>query len=252
MRGLGRYFELNVQCRGQPDPATGLLINIKHIDEAVRRHVLAYLQQVIDGRAGPQVAMGTVMQQIVHQLADPLKSTVEQVELALSRFHSLTIRSEQMERVTLRQQFEFSAAHRLHVNRLSPDENRRIFGKCNNPSGHGHNYRLDVAVEVPIDPQGHVVTVDQIDELVNRQVIQKLDHKHLNVDVAQFAQVNPSVENIAKVVYGMLLEPVEQMGARLQEVSVWETSKTVCTYRGPGGNRQAADTIGACKTPARR
>lgn len=146
-----------------------------------------------------------------------------------------------MDHVLIRQRYEFSAAHRLHVSSLSDDENRKVFGKCNNPAGHGHNYQIEVAVCLSIDPTGHTAPVEEIDAIVNRHAIELLDHKHLNRDVPQFAQLNPSVENISKVIWDMLADKfaVLGLGAMLEEISVWETSKTVCTYRGPGGSKPA-------------
>src|SRR5439155_1357341 len=113
----------------------------------------------------------------------------------------------------------------------SEQKNREIFGKCNNPSGHGHNYRLEVAVTAPIGPEGQVIEVERLDRLVEDAVVQKLDHKHLNVDVPEFAKLNPTVENIAAVIHGWLKPRAGEIGVKLHEVSLWETEKTVCTYR---------------------
>ena len=137
-----------------------------------------------------------------------------------------------MEHVVITQHYEFAAAHRLHVNRLSDEENRRLFGKCNRPSGHGHNYRLEVALRIPIRDDGHILTPAKLDELVDEAAIRKLDHKNLNLDVPEFQNLNTSIENIAKVIYELIANDVGSLGAELESVSVWETSKTVCTYRG--------------------
>lgn len=235
MRGLGRYYQLDVRCRGEADAVTGYFINITHIDAAVRSRVLPYLVSLLgDERGTAETALGAVMRRMLVLLQPPLNQTIERLRFDLTPFYCLEIRSDDMDHVTVRQQFDFSAAHRLHVESLSPDENRRVFGKCNNPSGHGHNYRLEVAVRAPIDAEGRVLDVETLDRLVDRVVIEKLDHKHLNLDVPEFRTLNPSVENIAKVIHGLLLEPVRQLGVELDEVSVWETTKTVCTYRGAG------------------
>jgi 6-pyruvoyltetrahydropterin/6-carboxytetrahydropterin synthase len=172
------------------------------------------------------------MRQLVRRLAPALRHSIASLTLELTPFYSLTLRSGDMNRVTVRQQFDFSAAHRLHVPTLSDEENRALFGKCNNPAGHGHNYRLEVAVGAPIADDGSVLPVEAIDQLVDETVIRHLDHKHLNLDVPQFAQLNPSIENIARVIYDMLRDAVGQLHVTLEEVSVWETEKTVCTYRG--------------------
>jgi 6-pyruvoyltetrahydropterin/6-carboxytetrahydropterin synthase len=233
MRGLGRYYELRVRCRGEADAGTGYFINIKHIDAAVRSQVLPYLQSVLDEGAGAATPLGRVMKAIFDRLHTALAGRVVEARLQLTPYHALSLEAHAMDSVIVRQQFEFSAAHRLHAPHLSDKENRDIFGKCNNPSGHGHNYRLEVAVRCPIDIRGHVRPAEELDALVDDVVIQKLDHKHLNIDVPQFAQLNPSVENIAHVIYHLLHEAVRRIGVSLVEVTVWETGKTMCTYAGP-------------------
>lgn len=234
MRGLGRYYELEACYAGQVDPITGYSLDIKRIDRAVQERVLPYLEGLLaaGSDAGASAPMGQVMRRIGALLQEALGGAVAEVRLALTPFYSLQWRSRDMDRVIVRQQYEFAAAHRLHAAELNDQENRRVFGKCNNPSGHGHNYRVEVAVRVPIDPAGGVTPVEELDAVVDSQVIQKLDHKHLNLDVPQFARLNPSVENITREVYRMLAPAIRKMGAELEEISVWETSKTVCTYRG--------------------
>ena len=238
MRGLGRYYEFVVTCRGEADPVTGYFINIKHIDTAVREEVLGHLESVLaePGNDPAAVSMGDLMQDLIDRLQPALDHSVVSLRLSLTPYFSIEIRSDTMDHVTVRQQFEFSAAHRLHVPNMSDEENQAIFGKCNNPAGHGHNYRLEVAVRCPIAPNGQAITCEEFDEVVDREAIQTLDHKHLNTDVPEFAELNPSVENIAKVIWEMLAKPVQHMGAmegaELEEIRVWETGKTVCSYRG--------------------
>lgn len=236
MRGLGRYYQLHVQCDGEPDPTTGYFISIKLIDRAVSTAVIPYLQQVTQNAdSTAAIPMGQLMCQILGRLQDPLDQTVTQIRLDLTPYYSLTVRSRDMDHVLIRQQYEFAAAHRLHTDQLSEQENQRVFGKCNNPSGHGHNYRLEVVIKAPIHPDGHAAPVEAIDAMIDEAVIQKLDHKHLNLDVPEFEHLNPSVEHIAMVIYGMIVEQIGRLGpnVELEEVSVWETDKTVCTYRGP-------------------
>ncbi len=238
MRGLGRYYELDVTCRGNEDARTGYFINIKLIDRAVHDHALPVLRQWLAKTPDTsRVPMGGLMRGMLDAMQSALSGTVAQVQLQLTPTYRLALRSLDMDHVLIRQRYEFSAAHRLHVPELSDQENIDVFGKCNNPAGHGHNYRLEVAVRLPINPDGQTAPAQQIDALVNRHAIERLDHKHLNTDVPEFAQLNPSVENIVKTIWDMLAERFDDLaqGAALEELSVWETSKTVCTYRGPGG-----------------
>ena len=179
--------------------------------------------------------LGALLREMLEAVQPPLGGSVIRITLRLTPFLNLSLEAEHMKRAILRHRYEFSAAHRLHVASLSDEENREVFGKCNNLAGHGHNYGLEVAVRVPITDQGHTLAVEHLDRCVHEHAIDRLDHKHLNRDVPQFQTMNPSVENISRVVWEMLQGPVGELArgeAELDEVSVWETGKTVCTYRG--------------------
>jgi len=233
MRGLGRYYQVSVHCSGEADPITGYFLNIKRIDQAVAHTILPYLQRLMTvTESTAELPMGRLMRSMIQLLQDPLDDSVVELSLELTPTYTLTIRSNLMSSVIVRQHYEFAAAHRLHTPKLSDQENRDLFGKCNNPSGHGHNYKVSVAILTPIDNDGRITPVEKLDALIDKTVIQPLDHQHLNVDVPQFAQLNPTVENITTVIYDLIKEPVEQLGMQLHEVSVWETDRTVCTYRG--------------------
>ena len=132
--------------------------------------------------------------------------------------------------VRLSQTFEFCASHRLHSPALSDEENRRTFGKCNNPHGHGHNYQVQVTLAGTPDKFGLVMEVPAFEKIVKEKVIDRFDHKHLNIECPEFANVIPSVENIAKTIYGILKPAFAQADARLASVTVWETQKTWCEY----------------------
>ena len=119
----------------------------------------------------------------------------------------------------------FSAAHRYHNPALSDDENRRVFGLCNRPHGHGHNYRVDVTLEGAVDPiTGMVMNLADLDRLLQQSVVQPLDHTFLNFDVPHFSGTIPTCENLALYLYGELhrLQP-QFAGARLLGVRVWES-----------------------------
>lgn len=104
-----------------------------------------------------------------------------------------------MTRVTRR--YKFAASHRLQSDRLSEGENQKLYGKCNNPHGHGHDYVLEVSVSGPLDKaSGQVVNVQALDRLVAAQVVNDFDHKYLNADVGEFQKVIPTSENILAVI----------------------------------------------------
>jgi len=129
--------------------------------------------------------------------------------------------------VTITQQFEFSAAHRLNCQELSAEQNRELFGKCNNPNGHGHNYVVEVTAGMPEQAKREAAkkwTLAQFESTVKRIVVDRFDHRHLNEDVAEFRDLNPSVENIADVCFRLLEREVTPL--RLVNVRVYETPKT--------------------------
>ena len=98
----------------------------------------------------------------------------------------------------LTRRYRFSASHRLHTPALSESENARVFGKCNNPYGHGHDYVLEVTVEGPLDAEtGRVVDLEHLDLLVRREILEPFEHRNLNADVPEFTGVVPTSENIA-------------------------------------------------------
>ena len=93
--------------------------------------------------------------------------------------------------------YRFAASHRLHSPALSEEENDRVYGKCNHPYGHGHNYVLEVKAEGPLDPTtGYSVNIERLDRLVGRQILQPLDHRNLNTDVDWFGSAVPTSENL--------------------------------------------------------
>lgn len=109
------------------------------------------------------------------------------------------------QRVAVFRKTHFNAAHRLNNPAWSEEENARIFGKCNLPNYHGHNYELIVRVTGEVDPHtGYVVDLKWLNDLIEHNVLQKFDHKNLNLDTEEFKHLNPSAENIAIVIYNIL------------------------------------------------
>src|SRR5712691_7745223 len=122
----------------------------------------------------------------------------------------------------LTRRYRFSASHRLDTPALTVEENRRVYGKCNNPYGHGHDYVLDITVEGPLDASGQVLDRRALDALVAREVIGRLDHKNLNVDVPELAGAVPTTENLASAIRQTLVKSWTLL-ARLKRVRISET-----------------------------
>ncbi|MBZ5646771.1 MAG: 6-carboxytetrahydropterin synthase [Acidobacteriia bacterium] len=133
--------------------------------------------------------------------------------------------------VYLTRKAEFSASHFYHNPEFSAEENRRIFGKCNNPHGHGHNYTLEVTVKGPVDPRsGFVVDLKDLKEILNREVLDALDHRFLNKEVPEFFQAIPTTENLAIVVWNRLKPKLH--AAELHRVRVYETPDLFADFFG--------------------
>lgn len=242
MRGLGRHYELDVTCEGSPDPQTGYLVNIKEIDTAVRSRVTPSLAEAC--ARTPHAEPATMLEAMLSTLRDALPTRVKAVRWRLSPYYSVEMSDDVRDRYVIRQQFDFAAAHRLHVDALSDEENRRIFGRCNNPTSHGHNYRVEPAVEASLRNGSPAMTLETLEQLTMRTLIDRFDHKNLSTDLPEFSPpggVNPSVENIARVMYELLAPQIASHtngAARLKALTVWETDRTSCTFEAPTSEGQ--------------
>ncbi len=124
----------------------------------------------------------------------------------------------------------FSAAHRLHSCALSTEENSTLYGKCNNAWGHGHEYALEITVRGPIDPRtGMIINLRDLKAAMQEQIVEVLDHRHLNHDIPWLAGINPTVENLA-VVCWQRLQPA--LGDLLYRVQLYETLNNWAVYSG--------------------
>lgn len=133
--------------------------------------------------------------------------------------------------VTVTRRLHFSAAHRVHNPAMSDAENQRVFGKCNNPNWHGHNYILDVSVIGPLDSgTGYVIDLSRVKQIAEETVIRHVDHRNLNLEVDFLRGVIPTTENIV-VAFWRVLEPALRP-ARLSRLVLWETVNNYVEYDG--------------------
>lgn len=127
---------------------------------------------------------------------------------------------------------DFCASHRLFNPTLSDEENARIYGCCTNPNGHGHNYTVEVIVKGQPDPMtGMIMDLKELKDLIKAEIVDRVDHKHLNVDVEFLEGVIPTTENLA-LAFWQILETRLPEGVRLHEIKVWETENNMAFYRG--------------------
>jgi 6-pyruvoyltetrahydropterin/6-carboxytetrahydropterin synthase len=126
----------------------------------------------------------------------------------------------------LTRRYRFSASHRLDTPALSPDENRKLYGKCNNPYGHGHDYVLDVTVAGKPDESGQIVIREDLDALVGERILARFDHRNLNLDIPELQGVVATTESLA-VVIERALQKGWTLPAKLDRVRIAETDRNI-------------------------
>ncbi len=134
-------------------------------------------------------------------------------------------------RVSVYRKEHFNAAHRLHNPNWPDEKNHEIFGKCNNPSFHGHNYELIVKLIGPIDPDtGYVYDMKLLSDLIKENVLNKFDHKNLNLDIDEFKNLNPTAENIAVVIWNILRKKIDYKYELI--IRLYETERNFVEFHG--------------------
>lgn len=216
------YLNLQVTLCGEIDPQSSYVENIKTIDEVVRSRIVPALARLVQDGSYTLIratqAAGAILRA---RWAQRFMS----VRLSPCAYFWCEVALQEQTMVYLTQRFEFSAAHRLHNPALDEQRNREVFGKCNNPAGHGHNYEFEVTLAGTVGNSGHLIDAYEFAEIVNRQVVDRFDHRNLNMETSEFASVIPSVENIARVIHNLLAKEFAAP-IHLHRVRVWETGKT--------------------------
>jgi 6-pyruvoyltetrahydropterin/6-carboxytetrahydropterin synthase len=245
--GLAVFLELSVELAGEVEPATGFVVNVTDIDDEVRRSVVPIFAERIraDFRGGRHIGIPAISELLMagwEALANVgwglphrtggLKPTLHRLGLKLNPYRETAIDSQGPKMIYFSEKFEFAATHKLWNEDFSEQRNFEVFGKCANPTGHGHNYIVDVTVKAPA---GREICVGDFERIVDDELIKVVDHKNLNLDVAHFATTNPTVENIAAFAWSRLVGKFGPDGGAsptLHCVTIWETDKTSCSYYG--------------------
>ncbi|WP_102027426.1 6-carboxytetrahydropterin synthase [Salirhabdus sp. Marseille-P4669] len=231
--GHGHDYKLEVMVKGELNNRSGIVVNTVDI----KKIVSSFIEEELDGKflnKENQYFINNIptTENLVQFLWEGIKPQLDNCELHRLRLHEnhyLYAEKEDEQMVSLTRKYHFSAAHRLHSNELTQQENVDLFGKCNNPYGHGHNYYLDITIKGDPDPStGMVVDLGSLDQIVESVVIKKMDHKHLNLDVEEFKELNPTSEVVAKVIFEMLAPKIPN----LYKVGLWETEKNYFEYYG--------------------
>jgi len=232
--GFSLYFGLWVELDGLVDAETGFVVNVVEIDRQARVAVVPLFVARICEVFG--AGRHTSLSDLVGILKDAWRvlrgrfggPEVSRMCLELSPFRKVVVYAEDCAVYTFSEKFEFAAMHTLWNSKFSEEKNLEVFGKCANPFGHGHNYVVEVSIERLLE--GQEFRIGQFEKVVNESFIQSVDHKNLNAQVPEFADLNPTVENIARVAWQRLQGRFS--GAKLSSVTVWENDKTYCTFRG--------------------
>lgn len=133
--------------------------------------------------------------------------------------------------IYITKKLDFSAAHRVYNPNFTDEENANCFGRCNNPNGHGHNYELEVTIKGEVNPEtGYLMDLKELKSIINREIIDKVDHKFLNYDVDFLQGIIPSSENLCIAFWNILKKAITQ--AELHEIKLYESKTSSVTYRG--------------------
>lgn len=226
----GHNYVLWVSARGPVDESNGMVVNIKWIDDVLKERVIArFDQKSINDEVEGFVDRSPSLENLLLYFRDELRGLPGGVETTHLKLEETPLLygewSGETDMVTITRIYEFAASHRLDVPALGHDENMRLFGKCNNPNGHGHNYVLEVTVSGVIDPvTGMSVDLETLDSVCEQEVVGRYDHKNLDLDIPEFAGRNTTSEVVAAEIFGRLEGAVP---GRLERVRLFETARNV-------------------------
>ncbi len=231
--GHGHNYTLDVTVKGVTDPVTGMVINITDLK--------AIVGAVLEGFDHKHLNLDTpyfrsripttenIVRVLWDLIAPGLPVGVELATLRLAEMNDLWAEYSGEDQGRFTRSYVFSAAHRLHSTELSDDQNREIYGKCNNPNGHGHNYTVEVTVAGAIDPEtGMLIDLSEMDRIV-RSVLEQLDLHHIDREVAAFAEHPSTAENIIVFLWDEL---EARFAGQFQHLRLWETNRNVFDYSG--------------------
>ena len=228
--GHGHNYEMYVSLIGELDQY-GMVQNLSDVKKVIKKEVTSQLDYsyLNDTWVEFQKTLPTT-ENIAKVIWERLSPHLPLVDIQLYEHPQLWVnyQGKNME-ATLSIQTHFSAAHRLARPDLSFEENSEIYGKCARPNGHGHNYHLEVSVTGEIDARtGMIVDLGDLQKVIDDYVVEPFDHTFLNKDIAYFAQVVPTAENIAVHIAQLLQEPVSKLGVELEKIKLTESPNNSC------------------------
>lgn len=231
--GLSLFFALWVELAGPANKDTGFVINVSDIDRVVRNKAVKIFDEFIKNKFNlkEQISfeqIGRLLSEVRQAVEKDFQpAQIDSLTLELSPARKISMKERTGDMLYFSEKFEFAASHTLWNDKFSDAENEKIFGKCANPTGHGHNYIVEVAIRK--SKAGEPLNAGSFEKIVNGQFIKIVDHKNLNADVGYFKKVNPTVENIAEFAFDSLKDKLKPL--LLDCITVWENDRTFCTFR---------------------
>jgi 6-pyruvoyltetrahydropterin/6-carboxytetrahydropterin synthase len=226
----GHNYILDVEVKGTVDPVTGMVVNIKDVDAVLKRQLLPrFANRSINDEieyfrtnASCLENLLDYLWQEINAIGLPPQATLthlklEEMPLLYGEFDGM--------KTTITRIYEFAASHRLDAPLLTHDENIGLYAKCNNPNGHGHNYLLEVTVSGERDPKtGMLCDISSLDRAVEEQVVDRYDHKNLDLDIPEFSGVITTSENVSEEIFRRLDGNIP---ATLERVRLHETARNI-------------------------
>jgi len=232
--GLAIFFELSIELVDDVEPATGFVVNVSDIDKIVRSNAVPVFMNTVREyyHRTEHISLSTIIE-LLKSSYEKLRNKfataqINSINLNLNPFRKVSLKSEDMDMIYFSEKYEFAATHKLWNESFTEQQNLEIFGKCANPTSHGHNYIVEVTIKMPADRSGFKIS--DFEQTVDAEFIKRVDHKNLNLDVDFFKKTNPTVENITTFAWEKL---VGKFGNQfLYCVTVWESDRTYCSYYG--------------------
>lgn len=226
----GHNYVLQVQVAGHSDPATGMVVNIKDIDAILQDTIVAIADQKslndeIEALDRVVPNLENLLEWIRHTVEPLLPNPTQLTHLKLEEMPGFWAELNPRTNMTsLTRSYEFAASHRLYAPSLSDQENMDNFGKCSNVNGHGHNYFLEVSVTGEKDPvTGFIIDICKLDDVVQAEIIDRYDHKNLNLDLAEFEGKVTTTENVTQAIFDRL---ETALPCKLVAVKLYETARS--------------------------
>lgn len=228
----GHNYVLYVTVEGIVDPKTGMVVNIKRVDDVLKERVLKHFdQKSINDEIAHFRTHSTSLENLLLYLRELLLEMPDGARLVGLKLEEMPTLWAQLDeqnghwKMTLTRTYEFAASHRLHAPELSHEKNLELYGKCNNPAGHGHNYILEVTVSGQANEQtGMIVDIGALDSAVHELVVDRYDHHNLNEDLPEFAGKITTSEIVAQQIWRELDGNVP---GTLESVRLHETARNI-------------------------